>query len=115
MLAANPINPSANIFFMVARRIQRMLGYRLKWFVSRRHGGCLSWCDKRCDRALSPLRAAGAYLTEAGTGMTNLPSFIATKLSLVLEDVLSPSFLSTAIFNFLVGLSGNCILPPGPS
>ncbi len=48
--------------------------------------------------------------------MTNLPSFSAMKLSLVEEELPLVSFVSTVIFNFLVGLIGRCTLvPPGPS
>jgi hypothetical protein len=47
--------------------------------------------------------------------MTNLPSFSATKLELVLDEVLSPSFVSTVIFSFFVGFSGKRAIPPGPS
>src|SRR3954469_12041722 len=56
------------------------------------------------------------YLQGPGTGMTNFPSFSATKFSLLLLDELSPSFMLTSTTSFLVGFSGrHTFLPSGES
>jgi hypothetical protein len=47
------------------------------------------------------------YFTAAGTGITYLPSFSATKFSLELDELPLASFISTVSFNFFVGLSGS--------
>jgi hypothetical protein len=45
------------------------------------------------------------YLHGPGTGITNLPSFSATKFSLELVELPLASFFSTLMLSFLVGLS----------
>ena len=54
--------------------------------------------------------SARNYFTLAGTGMTYLPSFSATKFSFELDELPLASFDSIVIFNFFVGLSGSCAL-----
>src|SRR3954462_13543084 len=55
------------------------------------------------------------YFAVAGTGMTYLPSFSATKLSLLLLELPLASFVSMLTFNFFVGVSGSlALLPSGP-
>src|SRR5439155_23235606 len=65
----------------------------------------------RRDAAFPTLR----YLHGPGTGITNLPSFSATKFSLVLDELPLPSFFSTLIMSFFVGLRFRQTLPVGPS
>src|SRR5882724_7637882 len=55
------------------------------------------------------------YLHGPGTGITNLPSFSATKFSLELVELPLASFFSTLMMSFLVGLSVRQTLPVGPS
>src|SRR5436189_4723435 len=55
------------------------------------------------------------YLHGPGTGITNLPSFSATKFSLVLDELPLPSFFSTLIMSFFVGLRVRQALPVGLS
>src|SRR5205809_5159833 len=55
------------------------------------------------------------YLHGPGTGITNLPSFSATKFSLVLDELPLPSFFSTLMTSFFVGLRVRQTLPVGPS
>src|SRR5437660_2913561 len=55
------------------------------------------------------------YLHGPGTGITNLPSFSATKFSLVLDELPLPSFFSILITSFFVGLRVRQALPVGPS
>src|SRR5205814_3762719 len=58
---------------------------------------------------------AGDYFTTAGTGITYLPSFSATKFSVELVELQLMSFVSMLIFNFFVGVSGSlALLPSGP-
>src|SRR5436189_1709372 len=64
-------------------------------------------------KALQILR--GSYLHGPGTGITNLPSFSATKFSLELVELPLASFFSTLMTSFLVGLSVRQTLPVGPS
>src|SRR6266436_6658694 len=52
------------------------------------------------------------YLHGPGTGITNLPSFSATKFSLELVELPLASFFSTLMTSFLVGLSVRQTLPP---
>src|SRR5882724_11829317 len=52
------------------------------------------------------------YLHGPGTGITNLPSFSATKFSLELVELPLASFFSTLMLSFLVGLSVRQTLPP---
>src|SRR5437870_7803640 len=52
------------------------------------------------------------YLHGPGTGITNLPSFSATKFSLELVELPLASFFSIFITNFLLGLSVRQTLPP---
>src|SRR5204862_3716260 len=55
------------------------------------------------------------YLHGPGTGMTNFPSFSATKFSELLLELPLASFFSTLITSFLVGFSVRQTLPVGPS
>src|SRR5436305_9010417 len=52
------------------------------------------------------------YLHGPGTGITNLPSFSATKFSLELLELPLASFFSTLMTNFLVGFNVRQTLPP---
>src|SRR6266542_6077772 len=61
-------------------------------------------------KALQILRRA--YLHGPGTGITNLPSFSATKFSLELAELPLASFFSTLMISFFVGLSVRQTLPP---
>src|SRR6266481_6313164 len=56
-----------------------------------------------------------AYLHGPGTGMTNLPSFSATKFSELLDELPLASFCSTLMMSFFVGLRFRQTLPVGPS
>src|SRR5438552_10875236 len=51
------------------------------------------------------------YLHGPGTGMTNLPSFSATKFSELLDELPLASFVSTLITIFFVGLRFRQTLP----
>src|SRR5204862_5997890 len=55
------------------------------------------------------------HLQGPGTGMTNLPSFSATKFSELLDELPLPSFFSTLMTSFFVGLRFRQTLPVGPS
>ena len=55
------------------------------------------------------------YLHGPGTGITNLPSFSATKFSELLDELPFASFFSTLITSFFVGLRFRQTLPVGPS
>src|SRR5881227_1205622 len=55
------------------------------------------------------------HLQGPGTGMTNLPSFSATKFSELLDELPLPSFFSTFMTSFSVGLRFRQTLPVGPS
>ena len=55
------------------------------------------------------------YLHGPGTGITNLPSFSATKFSELLEELPFASLFSTLITSFFVGLRFKQTLPVGPS
>src|SRR5215475_895533 len=55
------------------------------------------------------------YLHGPGTGMTNLPSFSATKFSELLLELPLASFFSTLTTSFFVGLRVRQTLPVGPS
>src|SRR5947207_3943472 len=55
------------------------------------------------------------YLHGPGTGITNLPSFSATKFSELLDELPLPSFFSTLMRSFFVGLRFRQTLPVGPS
>src|SRR5206468_12525937 len=55
------------------------------------------------------------HLQGPGTGMTNLPSFSATKFSELLDELPLPSFFSTFMTSFFVGLRFRQTLPVGPS
>src|SRR5215471_5030769 len=55
------------------------------------------------------------YLQGPGTGITNLPSFSATKFSELLDELPFASFCSTLITSFFVGLRFRQTLPVGPS
>ena len=55
------------------------------------------------------------YLHGPGTGITNLPSFSATKFSELLEELPFASLFSTLITSFFVGLRFRQTLPVGPS
>ena len=58
-------------------------------------------------RGLKPRIARGhSYFAGAGTGITNLPSFSATRQLVELEELPSASFDSIEILSFLVGLIG---------
>ncbi len=52
------------------------------------------------------------YLHGPGTGITNLPSFSATKFSELLDELPLPSFFSTLMTSFFVGFSGRQTFPP---
>src|SRR5262249_5022236 len=60
-------------------------------------------------------RFVQSYLHGPGTGMTNLPSFSATKFSELLDELPFASFCSTLITSFFVGLRFRQTLPVGPS
>src|SRR5213083_721882 len=73
--------------------------------------GWLATCQpERAECSRSPILQR--YLHGPGTGITNLPSFSATKFSLVLDELPLPSFFSTLMTSFLVGLSGKQTFPP---
>src|SRR6478735_4504040 len=55
------------------------------------------------------------YLHGPGTGITNLPSFSATKFSELLDELPLASFVSTLVTSFFVGLRFRQTLPVGPS
>src|SRR5882724_13482421 len=55
------------------------------------------------------------YLHGPGTGITNLPSFSATKFSELLDELPLSSFFSTLMRSFFVGLRFRQTLPVGPS
>src|SRR5215831_1433088 len=63
----------------------------------------------------TPARLVQRYLHGPGTGITNLPSFSATKFSELLDELPLPSFFSTLITSFFVGLRFRQTLPVGPS
>src|SRR5437763_16221754 len=76
--------------------------------------GWLATCQPEraeCSRSLIVQR----YLHGPGTGITNLPSFSATKFSELLDELPLPSFFSTWMMSFLVGLRVKQTLPVGPS
>jgi hypothetical protein len=68
---------------------------------------------ERAECSRSPV--VKRYLQGPGTGMTNLPSFSATKFSELLEELPFASFCSTLITSFFVGLRFRQTLPVGPS
>src|SRR5678815_5351767 len=55
------------------------------------------------------------YLHGPGTGMTNFPSFSATKFSELLDELPLASFCSILMTSFFVGLRFRQTLPVGPS
>src|SRR5262245_59411291 len=55
------------------------------------------------------------YLHGPGTGITNLPSFSATKFSELLEELPFASLFSTLMTSFFVGFRFRQTLPVGPS
>ena len=72
---------------------------------------------RHCARVCASLSRhfAQRYLHGPGTGITNFPSFSATKFSLVLDELPLPSFFSTLMTSFFVGLRVRQTLPVGPS
>src|SRR5262249_52414543 len=58
-----------------------------------------------------PGRAA-SYLHGPGTGITSLPSFSATKLSLLLLEEPSALLVSMLMTSFLIGFNGRQTFPP---
>ena len=58
---------------------------------------------------------AQRYLHGPGTGITNLPSFSATKFSELLDELPLASLFSTLMMSFFVGLRFRQTLPVGPS
>src|SRR5258707_144355 len=58
---------------------------------------------------------AQRYLHGPGTGITNLPSFSATKSSELLDELPLASLFSTLMTSFFVGLRFRQTLPVGPS
>src|SRR6476660_9560200 len=77
-------------------------------------GGWLATCQpERAECSRSPIRQR--YLHGPGTGITNLPSFSATKFSELLEELPFASLFSTLITSFFVGLRFRQSLPVGPS
>ena len=76
--------------------------------------GWLATCQPEqaeCARS----RILQRYLHGPGTGMTNLPSFSATKFSELLDELPLASFFSTLMTSFFVGLRFRQTLPVGPS
>src|SRR5262245_48027905 len=72
--------------------------------------GWLATCPpERAECSRSPILQR--YLHGPGTGITNLPSFSATKFSLVLDELPLPSFFSTLMMSFFVGLRFRQTLP----
>src|SRR5437899_11005144 len=62
--------------------------------------------------AFNALEIFKCYLHGPGTGITNLPSFSATKFSLELVELPLASFFLILMMSFLVGLSVRQTLPP---
>src|SRR5437773_5675534 len=76
--------------------------------------GWLATCQPEraeCSRSLIVQR----YLHGPGTGMTNLPSFSATKFSELLDELPLASFFSTLMTSFFVRLRFRQTLLVGPS
>src|SRR5215831_12179373 len=74
----------------------------------------LATCQpERAECSRSPI--VQRYLHGPGTGITNLPSFSATKSSELLDELPLPSFFSTLMMSFFVGLRFRQTLPVGPS
>src|SRR5438105_10981407 len=77
--------------------------------------GWLATCQpERAECSRSP-QIVQRYLHGPGTGITNLPSFSATKFSLELDELPLASFFSILITSFFVGLRVRQALPVGPS
>src|SRR5881394_4326963 len=75
--------------------------------------GWLATCQP--ERAECLRSHSCSYLHRPGTGMTNLPSFSATKFSELLDELPLTSFFSTLMTSFFVGLRFRQTLPVGPS
>src|SRR5881394_4431105 len=69
----------------------------------------------RASRMLALPQIVQRYLHGPGTGITNLPSFSATKFSELLDELPFASFCSTLMISFFVGLRFRQTLPVGPS
>src|SRR5207247_1939077 len=69
----------------------------------------------RVSRMLALPQIVQRYLHGPGTGITNLPSFSATKFSELLDELPFASFCSTLMISFFVGLRFRQTLPVGPS
>src|SRR5215211_3494620 len=77
--------------------------------------GWLATCQaERAECSRSP-QILQRYLHGPGTGITNLPSFSATKFSELLDELPFASFCSTLMISFFVGLRFRQTLPVGPS
>src|SRR5262249_38748432 len=70
---------------------------------------------QRIGRSGALRRPHLGYLQGPGTGITNLPSFSPTKFSELLDELPFPSFCSTLLTSFFVGLRFRQTLPVGPS
>src|SRR5712672_2882134 len=77
--------------------------------------GWLQHASQSEQNARAPLKIVQRYLHGPGTGITNLPSFSATKFSELLEELPLSSFFSTLITSFFAGLRFRQTLPVGPS
>jgi hypothetical protein len=89
----------------------------LRTFGARDHELC-SWLAgnmqlERAECSRSPI--VQRYLHGPGTGITNLPSFSATKFSELLDELPLASLFSTLMTSFFVGLRFRQTLPVGPS
>src|SRR6266516_7229192 len=78
-------------------------------------GESLTGVRKTTFVAFTQQRLVQRYLHGPGTGITNLPSFSATKFSELLDELPFASFFSTLITSFFVGLRFRKTLPVGPS
>src|SRR4029453_12652823 len=76
--------------------------------------GWLATCQpERAECSRSPI--VQRYLHGPGTGMTNLPSFSATKFSELLDELPLASLFSTLMPRLFVGFRFRQTLPVGPS
>src|SRR5882757_1624138 len=90
---------------------------RVTNFCARDYELCswLATCQpERAECSRSP-QIVQRYLHGPGTGITNLPSFSATKFSELLDELPLVSFCSTLMMSFFVGLRFRQTLPVGPS
>src|SRR5881398_1395212 len=91
---------------------------RVTNFCARDYELCSRLAGSRPAKASNMLalpQIAQRYLHGPGTGITNLPSFSATKFSELLDELPLASFFSTLMISFFVGLRFRQTLPVGPS